>query len=156
MALLIASLAGLPGCGGSSNAVWVKGKLIKGGARYVPPQGHVVAVTFVATELESPEGQVVRSSEPFDADYNDDDGTFVVPGREGRGIPPGKYRVAVTQKMLREAFEAARPRARPGQKPITRETDFLDDRFGPSSSPIVREIKGPMEVVIDLDKPTEG
>jgi hypothetical protein len=58
--------------------------------------------------------------------------------------------------MLREAFEAARPKARPGQKPITRETDFLDDRFGPSTSPIVREIKGPTEVVIDLDKPTEG
>src|SRR5215472_15820481 len=89
--LLIALGAGLTGCGESSNTVWVKGRLLKGGARYVPPQGHVVGLTFVASEIENPGGQVTKSSEPFDADYNGDDGTFVVPGREGRGIPPGKY-----------------------------------------------------------------
>ena len=68
----------------------------------------------------------------------------------------GKYRVAVTQKMLREAFDAAKPKAKPGQKKITRETDFLGDRFGVSSSPIFREIKGKTEVVIDLDDPTKS
>jgi hypothetical protein len=154
--LLIAFGVVLTGCGESSNTVWVKGTLLKGGARYVPPQGHVVELTFVASEIENPGGQVTKSSEPFDADYNDDEGTFVVPGREGRGIPPGKYRVAVTQRMLREAFDAAKPKAKPGQKPITRETDFLGDRFGISSSPILREIKGKTELVIDLDDPTKG
>lgn len=154
--LLIALGVGLTGCGEPSNTVLVQGRLLKGGARYVPPEGHVVGVTFVASEIENPGGQVTKSSEQFDADYNDDDGTFVVPGREGRGIPPGKYRVAVTQKMLREAFDAAKPKAKPGQKKITRETDFLGDRFGVSSSPIFREIKGKTEVVIDLDEPTKS
>jgi hypothetical protein len=154
--LLIAFGAGLAGCGESSNTVWVKGRLLKGGARYVPPQGHVIELTFVASEIENPDGQFAPSSEPFDADYNDDEGTFFVPGRQGRGIPRGKYRVAVTQRMLREAFDAARPKAKPGEKEITRETDFLGGRFPPSSSPIVREIRGATELVIDLDDPTKG
>jgi hypothetical protein len=154
--LLIAGVMLISGCGGSSNAVWVKGKLLKGGARYAPPEGHLVSVTFVAMEIQDRAGKTLKSNEPFEADYKDEDGSFTVPGQEGRGIPPGKYRIAVTQKMLREAFEAAKPKAKPGQKPITRETDFLDDRFGQSTSPIVREIKGPSDLVIDMDKPTEG
>ena len=154
--LLIACPILLPGCGGSSNAVWVEGKLLKGGARYSPPEGHLVSLTFIGLEIEGPMGKVIKSPEPFEADYKDEDGTFSVPGREGSGIPPGKYRIAVTQKMSREAFEAAKPKGKAGQKPITRETDFLGDRFGPTTSPIVREIKGSTDLVIDMDKPTEG
>ena len=152
----IAGLIFLAGCGGPSNHLWVKGRLLKGGAKYAPPEGHVVSVTFIGMGIEDPTGQVIKSPEPFDANYNDEDGSFTVPGREGHGIPPGKYRIAVTQKMLREAFEAAKPKAKPGQKPITRETDFLEDRFGPATSPIIREIKGSADLVIDLDRPTEG
>jgi hypothetical protein len=151
----VACLTLLAGCGGSSNEAWVKGKLLKGGAPYTPPQGHLVSVTFVGIEIEDPSGKVVKTPEPFDAQYQDETGTFTVPGREGYGIPRGKYRIAVTQKMLREAFEAEKPKAKPGQKPITRETDFLDDKFGPTTSPIVREIKGATDLVVDLDKPTE-
>ncbi len=146
----------VPGCGGSSKAVWVKGQLLKGGAKYSPPEGHLVSVTLVGMGIEGPSGSIVDFPEPFDADYQDETGTFTVPGREGRGIPPGKYRIAVTQRMSREAFEAAKPKAKPGQKPITRETDFLEDKFGPKTSPIVREIKDSIDLVIDMDKPTEG
>lgn len=150
----IACLAILSGCGGSGNTVRVTGKLLKGGTRFTPPDGHAIGVTFYAIEIQDPSGKSVRSSEPFDADVDDEAGTFRVPGPEGRGIPPGKYRVAVTQRMLREAFEAAKRRAAPGKKPITRETDFLDDRFGPTTSPIVREIHEATELVVDLDRPT--
>ncbi len=156
LAALILSLTGLSlmgGCGGSSNAVWVEGKLLKGGQPYRAPEGQVVSVTFVGMEIQDPSGKLSTSPEPFDADYDDATAEFRVPGREGRGIPPGKYRVAVTQKMLREAFEAAKPKAKPGQPPITRETDFLEDKFGPKTSPIIQEVRVSSEVVIDLDKP---
>ena len=153
--LVISSFAALPGCGGPGNTVWVSGKVLKGGSKYTPPEGQVLGLTFYAMEIRDPSGTTVKSSEPFEADVNDAEGTFNVPGPEGRGIPPGKYRVAVTQKMLREAFEAARPKAAPGKKPITRETDFLDDKFGPTTSPIVREIKESTELMVDLDRPTE-
>lgn len=34
-----------------------------------------------------------------------EEATFTVPGPDGRGIPPGKYRVSVTQKLKREAVD---------------------------------------------------
>ena len=43
-------------------------------------------------------GKAVASKEPFHADVNPDDGTFTVPGPEGCGIPPGKYRVSIIRK----------------------------------------------------------
>ena len=154
--LALACLALAPGCGGGSNAVWVEGKLLKGGVPYVAPPGHLVSVTFVGLETLDPAGKLVRSPEPFEADYDDSTSNFTVPGREGKGIPPGKYRVAVTQKMAREAFDAAMPKAKPGRPPITRESDFLDDQFGPTTSPVVREVKASSVLVIDLDRPAGG
>ena len=58
--------------------------------------------------------------------------------------------------MLREAFDAAKPKAKPGQKPITRETDFLGDRFGIGTSPIIRDLNTSQDLTIDLDRPTES
>ncbi len=46
--------------------------------------------------------------------------------------------------------------ARRGQPPINRDTDLLEGKFGPKTSPIIREIPGPGGLVIDLDRPTEG
>ena len=150
----VAFLTFLTGCG-SSDLVWVDGRLLKGGAPYKPPEGHQVAVTFVGMEIEGPAGTVLKRPEPFVADYEDETASFTVPGRDGQGIPRGKYRIAVTQRMSRESFDAAKPKAKPGQKPITRETDFLEAKFSPETSPIVREITASTDVVIDLDKPTE-
>ena len=155
-ALLVACLLILPGCGDSGNNQRVSGRLLKGGAKYDPPPGHLLGLTFVAIEVFDAKGKPVNSTEPYEASVDDDRGTFTVPGREGYGIPPGKYRVMVTQRMSREAFEAAKPKAAPGKPPITRETDFLGGKFGAMNSPILREIKGTSEVVIDLDRPTEG
>jgi hypothetical protein len=150
VALLIAPLATISGCGGSGNNVWVTGKLLKGGAKYVPPQGQFVNVTFVGLEIQDDSGKVVQSAEPFQADLDQENGTFSVPGTEGRGIPPGRYRVAVTQKMSRETFDAAKPKLKKG---VNRETDTLGNQFGLGSSPIIREVKTGGEFLIDLDKP---
>ena len=83
-------------------------------------------------------------------------GTFSVPGRDRRGIPPGKYRIAVTQKMTRETFDATKPKSKGGKKTLDRETDTLANRFGVETSPIVREVKGGENLAIDIDRPTEA
>ena len=152
--LLASATLLLSGCGGGNN-VKVTGKLLKGGARYTPPEGHRLTITFLALEAQDEAGKAVKD-EPFLATLDPAGESFWVPGREGYGVPPGKYRVAVTQRMTREAFEATKPKAPAGKPPITRETDFLDGKFSVEKSPIVREIKGSTDLVIDLDKPTEG
>ncbi len=152
LALLIAPLAASPGCGKSGNTVWVTGKLLKGGTVYVPPKDRTVNVTFVGLEIQDSSGKTSQSGEQFWAEVDQAKGTFTVPGTDRQGIPPGKYRVAVTQKMTREAFSAANPKPK---KDVNRETDLLKDRFGAGTSPIVREVKSSGELVVDLDKPTD-
>jgi hypothetical protein len=152
LALLTAAAVAHTGCGGPSNSVWVTGKLLKGGAVYVPPKDQDVYVTFVGLEIKDESGKAIPGGEPFWADVDQESGTFSVPGNDGRGIPPGKYRVAVTQKMSRHALNSAKLRSKNG---LSRETDMLDNRFGLDSSPIVRELKSSCELAIDLDHPTE-
>jgi hypothetical protein len=150
LAILAAPLIAPAGCG-PGETVRVTGKLTRGGARYVPPKDHRVSVTFVALEVRDASGKLVKDNQPYLAELDPDAGTFRVPGAEGRGIPRGKYRVAVTQKMAREAFDALGPQAR--KKGVTRETDTMGNRFGLESSPILREIDGPADLEIDLEKP---
>ncbi len=152
--LCVAALFGpVVGCGGSGGrTVWVTGHLLKGGSNYSPPPEQLVAVTFVAIEVENAEGKVVPDTEPYLADYDPTSGAFKVPGKDGSGIPPGKYRVAIVSKMNREALNSKKA----SEKPADREKDYLGDKFGPTTSPIVREIKASLDLPIDMDKPTEG
>jgi hypothetical protein len=150
--LLIASLATSQGCG-SGDSVWVSGKLLKGGTTYTPPEGERVTVTFVGVEAKDPSGKPIETGEPFTAEVNQAQGTFTVPGRERKGIPSGKYRVAVIQKFTREAFDKAYPK--PPKKGIDRETDRLGNKYTLQNSPIVREIRSSRDVVIDLDNPAK-
>src|SRR5581483_1216377 len=106
--LLLSAAAALvaPGCG-SSNEVPVSGRLLKGGVPYRPPEGQKVGVTLYAVEVLDARGaRVPGGDEPYAAQVRPADGTFVVPGREGRGIPPGSYRVAIVQTRTREALNA--------------------------------------------------
>jgi hypothetical protein len=141
----------LVGCG-SGNTVRVTGKLFKGGSPYQPPEGQNVTLAFYEIESQDASGKLVKRGDAHQADLNDSDGSFKILGPEGRGIAPGKYRVAVTQRYSREAFEALKGKL----KGMVRDDDLLQDKFGPMTSPIVREIYGSVDLVIDLDKPTEG
>jgi hypothetical protein len=150
LALLTALLFSCPGCG-SGNNIWVTGKLLKGGTQYSPPKDQLVSVTFVALEVQDESGKTVKSGEPYLAELDQSSGTFSVPGPERQGIPPGKYRVAVTQRLTREAFGALKQRPKKG---VDRETDTLENKFGVTTSPIIVEVKKSEEVTIDLDRPT--
>jgi hypothetical protein len=147
----------LSGCGESGKTVWVTGKLLKGGAKYVPPQGQHVSITFVLLENHDKSGGKAESGEAYFAEVDQENATFSVPGPERGGIPPGKYRIAITQKLTRETFNSVNKSRKPmrdGPGP-NREADTLGNRFGLETSPIIREVDQDQEVVIDLDRPTE-
>ncbi len=148
VALVIAPLVALSGCGGSI-AVPVKGKVLKDGAAYSPPKGEIVYVTFYESQKKNDAGKTVQSGQPYQAKVDQTNGTFALLGPKGQGLPPGKYRVAVTQKMTREAFDEANPKH---FRDIHRDDDILKDQFGPETSTIFREVKTDEEVTIDLDK----
>jgi hypothetical protein len=144
LVLLIAPLA-VPGCGASDGTIQVTGKRFKGGAKYSPPEGQTIDLTFFAMEQTDASAKSLPSKESYAAQYDADEGAFTVPGHEGRGIPPGKYRVSVIQK----ARSDARPESKKRNEAFDRETDFLKDRFGPVTSPIIRELKSST----DLENP---
>jgi hypothetical protein len=151
LALSIIALIAVAGCGGT-NTVWVKGKLLKGGSKYTPPQDQVVNVTYVALEVRDASGKTVQSGDMYTAEIDQETGAFEVPGPERRGIPPGKYRVAVTQKLKREAYDVASQKARKAKKHLDRDADMLNDQFGTSSSPIIVQVSRSEDVVIDMDR----
>ena len=79
----------------------------------------------------------------------------MVPGPDGYGIPPGKYRISIFQGLTREG-ESKAPKVHKGTSRkapvINRDTDFLEGLFGPTTSPIVRKMARGAELIVDLDK----
>lgn len=145
----VACLA-LAGCG-SGNNVWVTGHLLKGGQPYQAPDRQTIGVTFYAMETKGNDGKNAPANEPYAATYNSD-GSFEVPGKEGRGIPPGMYRISVIRKP--KAGKIA-PIPKGSKAQIDRDKDYLNDQFGPETSPIVREIPASVDLTIDLDNPAQ-
>ena len=133
MARLVPSaalLAGLlaAGCGGPT-MIQAKGRVFKGGAPLLPGPDEAVRVMFVPI----PEGGE-RVTDFHMAAYNREDGTFRAAGKDGRGVPPGKYRIAVEYLRNRN--------------------DVLKGAFDAERSPFTCVVNGREgELVLDLDKP---
>ncbi len=142
----------LAGCGGG-DGIWVTGVLKKGEEIYKPPEGRKLALYFCPMK-DGTAGQPIGEVEL--ADYDARDGSFKVPGREGSGIPPGKYRVALVETLLREELDKLKKAAKPkrGQKRITDDTNFLEDSFGETTSPFVLDLKTSTNITLDMAKPT--
>jgi hypothetical protein len=105
LALLCALI--LSGCGGDGKFK-ARGRIVKGGVPFTVPQEEYVRVTFYPIV---PEGQ--RALNTYVAAYSHADGSFEVVGGDGRGLPPGKYRVAVEHErkrkdLFRGAYDAER------------------------------------------------
>ena len=75
--------------------------------------------------------------DPNDATYDEKTGKFTVGGLDGKGISPGKYRVAVYQ-----------------YDPYP-QVDKLGGRFSKEKTPIEVEIAGPKDVSIELSQYTK-
>ncbi len=127
---LITSLAlGLliSGCGGSGK-LQTRGRLLKNGAPYLPPEGDIVRVMFVPI----PDGKE-RVTDFHMANFNPEDGTFQASGKDLKGVPPGKYRIAIEQ--------------------LHRRADIFKGAFDAERSPFVHEVNSSTgEIVIDLAK----
>src|SRR5262245_8768315 len=83
----------VPACSTGTKPIKVTGTLLNEGKPYTAPKGSSVLITFVPV------------LEKGLADYSPttkvkaDDSSFVLLGREGNGIPAGKYRVALQQMV---------------------------------------------------------
>jgi hypothetical protein len=115
------------GCGGSPNLA-VKGRLLKNGEPFRPDKDDIVRITFAP--IPEP-GQ--RAMDYYAANFNHDDGTFRAAGKDGTGVPPGKYRIGIEH--------------------LRNKRDLLRGAFDADRSPFVREVNGGIkEITIDLAK----
>jgi hypothetical protein len=143
----------LAGCGHGEN-IWLTGVLQKGGEMYKPEEGRKLALYFYPMNegtSDKPTGEVEM------ADYDPRDGSFTVPGRDGQGIRPGRYRIAVVETLRREAIDQLKNNSKPtvGQRRVSNDTDFLEASFGATTSPFVRDLKTSTKLTLDMSKPTE-
>ena len=117
------------GCG--DGRLRTRGRLVMGGRPLVPKEGESVRVTFLPIR---PGGK--PSSDHYFAEFNRDNATFRSAGKDKKGMPPGKYRVAVEYKKDRKG------------------PDLLRGRFDENRSPFVFDVDSRTpEIVIDLDHP---
>ena len=117
----------ISGCGGSGK-LQTRGRLLKNGAPYLPPEGDIVRVMFVPI----PDGKE-RVTDFHMANFDPEDGTFQASGKDLKGVPPGKYRIAIEQ--------------------LHRRADIFKGAFDAERSPFVHEVNSSTgEIVIDLAK----
>jgi hypothetical protein len=134
---LVSSLALLavltPGCSSGPRLVRVKGQLMYNQKPLPISPKAGVSVWFITMDAgDNP--PLFTAEQPL----NREDSTFVVSGHDGRGIPIGKYRIAVSQKMA-------------GQLPP--DVEAMNETFSRKSSPIVREVINDEPIILDLSKP---
>jgi len=116
------------GCGGPGK-LQTKGRLLKDGAPLVPADDEVVRILFVPV----PEGGA-RVTDYYVATFNRSDGTFQAAGNDGKGMPPGKYRIAIEH--------------------LKDKKDMLKGALSPDRSPFTRDVDAKTgEIVLDLAKP---
>jgi hypothetical protein len=95
----------------------------------LPKEGESVRVTFVPI---LPNG--APPADHYFAEFNSADGMFQAAGKDKKGMPPGKYRVAVEYKRNKQ--------------------DTLNGKFDENRSPFVFDINAKTpELVIDIDNP---
>lgn len=115
------------GCG--DGRLRTKGRLMKGGQPLVPKEDEKIRVTFVPL---LPDGK--PPADYYHAEFNRTDATFQSAGKDKKGMPPGKYRVAVEFKQ--------------------KNRDAFGGKFDEGRSPFVFDVdSGTPEIVIDLDNP---
>jgi hypothetical protein len=93
----------MPGCSPTNGPFNVTGRVVKGGVPLTVPDDEYVRVTFFPVTAD---GGAPKNT--YAAAYNRQDGGFRATGGDGKGIPPGKYRVAVEhEKNRRDVLKGA-------------------------------------------------
>jgi hypothetical protein len=126
LTLLLLALA-VAGCG--SGKLQTKGRLLMDGKPLVVSEEDTVRVIFVPI----PEAGK-RAENTYMAAFHPEDGTFMAVGADGKGLPPGKYRIAVEYTKKKR--------------------DMLKGAFDSGKSPFVYDINSSTaELTLDLAKP---
>jgi hypothetical protein len=115
------------GCGGSGT-YQTRGRVLKGGAPLTAVEPDFVRVVLVPLPEDGK-----KALDWYVAEFNGSDGTFTVKGKDGKGMPPGKYRVALEHmKGRKDAFKGA---------------------FDAERSPFVVSVQSASdEITVDVDK----
>jgi hypothetical protein len=132
-AWLALPLALLLGCGKSDRAVRATGRVTNAGEP-LRVMGREMGLGMVQIQFFRIDDGSLQASEAEGTVANED-GQFEVCGREGKGITPGRYRIAVRQ-----------------WDPYP-QCDRLGGRFSEDNSPIIREVTGREAILIDLARP---
>jgi hypothetical protein len=124
---------------GEGKKVLPKGRVTNGG-KVIPVKPMVgrLQIRFYPYR----EGSDEKLVDPQEAVVDAETGTFEVKGPEGKGIPAGKYRICV---MYFDSF--------PPPPNKLDESDIFKGKFAPGKSPIIRDIDGSSEIIIDVSKP---
>ena len=131
-ALAITSL--VLGCGNPpGDTVPVHGKLTNNGEP-LAVKGRELGLGYVELHFYRMNEDGTIDKDPADAAV-EESGEFTVRGRDGGGLPPGKYKIAVRQ--LDPAPD----------------NDKLGGRFNLENTPLVREVREGEEIIIDLARP---
>jgi hypothetical protein len=115
------------GCNGDGRTK-ARGRILKDGAPFQLGEGEGLRIVFAPVAAEG------TTYESYPAVFNKD-GSFQVMGKDGKGLPPGKYRVSLEH--------------------LKKKTDLFNGAFAGDHTPIIREVSnGSGEIIIDLDHPT--
>ncbi len=115
------------------DSVPVRGKLTNND-QPLAVKGRELGLGYVELHFYRIQDDGTVDKDPADAAV-EESGEFTVRGRDGHGLPPGKYKITVRQ--LDPAPD----------------NDKLGGRFNFENTPLVREIKEGEEILIDLSRP---
>lgn len=117
------------GCGPKNDLLPLRGRILKAGEKFEAGNLEIMQVIFVPI---LPSGEPPRDH--YYANVNDLDATFVVAGKTGKGLPPGKYRVSL--ELMKQ------------------KKDQFHGRYDAVNSPYIFDVDGTTtEVVIDIERP---
>jgi hypothetical protein len=124
----------LSSCGSENPYIPVTGKILLNGQPLAVPAKQGPDLGAIRIEF-LPNSTTGTRLEPETALYDPQDGSFFVPGRDGRGLLPGQYKIAVSQ--LRTIAE---PRS-----------DQLQGKFSASRTPLQCEVRAAAENNFEFD-----
>jgi hypothetical protein len=108
-----------------------QGRLVKSGKPFIPGDGEAIQILFVPI---FPDGKL--PNDYYAAVVDQATGTFRPSGKDGKGMPPGKYRVAIEL--------------------MKKKKDQFDGKYDSEKSPFVYDIDASTnEIVVELDNPTK-
>jgi hypothetical protein len=117
------------GCGGGDGRIKARGRIVKNGKPFQLGEGEGLRIVFYPPEASG------TTYDSYVAVFDKSNGTFRVTGKDGKGLPPGKYRVSLEH--------------------VKEKKDLFNGAYSGKHTPFVGEVSGSSsEIVIDLDKPS--